>query len=62
MTPSGIETANFRFVAQHLNHWLLGIESVKRYSVVGTVTSLRAVRPDDRIPTGVSDGPTASVV
>jgi len=23
MTPSGIEPATFRFVAQHLNHWLL---------------------------------------
>ena len=30
MTPSGIETATFRFVAQHLNHWAsLGSTKIK---------------------------------
>ena len=37
---------------------LLGVQSAKRCSVVGTVTGLRAVRPEDRIPAGAIDGQT----
>jgi hypothetical protein len=34
MTPSGIEPATFRFVAQHLNHCATAVPFKKKYSYI----------------------------
>jgi len=39
MTPSGIERATFRFLAQHLNHCATGVLSVQYVTVLNTVGS-----------------------